>query len=69
VRRLLLGIEKAAATAVLMPVAVAFGAGVVVWGVARDLQKTPVARVPAVRRVLIWVSGDNRTEPRRNERD
>jgi hypothetical protein len=61
-RRLLLGIEQAVATAVLTPVAVAFGIGVVAWGVARDLQRTRVACIPAVRRALVWIGGDVRRE-------
>lgn len=48
----------AATTAALIPFAVVFGAGVLAWGVSRDLQRTCVVRVPGVRRVLVWVGGE-----------
>lgn len=50
----------AATTAALIPFAVVFGAGVLAWGVSRDLQRTCVVRVPGVRRVLVWVGGEVR---------
>jgi di/tricarboxylate transporter len=62
VKRALLNLEKVAATAALVPVAVAFGVGVIVWGVARDLQRTRIARNATVRRALVWFAGDIRDE-------